>query len=351
MSKIKSFILIAGDIVLLYGALAITLFVRYGRGGFNKAFYDHLGPFSLIFIVWLIVFYLFDLYRNKNLRITPSSSQTFIFAIFAGVMASIILFYLFPGFFKLTPKTNLAIFAVVFGVLNFGWRSLLAKMSIAGGWQNRALLIGDSPVFEEISKYLHENPQIGYNAIAQIKNIKEYPAEKLEKEINKLIKKHRLNTFVIQTDLKKNPEIIKAIYKFISSEITILDLVSFYEVLLEKIPLDELDENWFIEKIITRRRIYDTFKRIIDLALGIVLFIVLTPLMILFLILIKITSRGPALFIQKRMGKNEKPFTLYKFRTMKDGGKGPLWTTNNDNRVTFIGKILRRTHLDELPQL
>jgi len=68
-------------------------------------------------------------------------------------------------------------------------------------------------------------------------------------------------------------------------------------------------------------------------------------------LLIKMTSAGPAIYKQKRIGKNNKPFVLYKFRTMKNNQKGPLWTDKNDERLTPIGRILRYTHLDELPQL
>jgi exopolysaccharide biosynthesis polyprenyl glycosylphosphotransferase len=302
-------------------------------------------------VAWLIIFYLFDLYRGKNLRVTPSSSQTFILAIFASVLASIILFYLFPNLFKLTPKTNLVIFAAIFGLLDFGLRSLLGKLFIAGGWRNQILLIGDSPAFKEISDYLRENPQIGYAVVEQIKEVEGVSAENLEKEIKEISRKVRPNTLVVQSNLKNNPETAKAIYRLLSSEISVLDLVSFYETLFEKVPLDELEENWFIEKMITGRKIYDNAKRVVDLVLGIILFIVLMPFMILSAISIKLTSRGPAVFAQKRMGKNEKPFTLYKFRTMKNGHEGPLWTTDSDKRVTFIGKFLRRTHLDEFPQL
>ena len=351
MSKTKGFILIVGDIVFLYGALALTMLIRYGQASFADSLNAHIAPFSLVFVAWLAVFYLFDLYRGKNLRVTPSSSQAYIFGIFASVLISIILFYLFPGLFKLTPKTNLAVFTLIFGALDFGLRSLLGKLFIAGGWRNQILLIGESPAFEKISEYLRENPQIGHAIIGQIKKTDGVSAKELEKEIIEHSQKLKPNTLIIQSNLKNNPETAKAIYKFISSDISVIDLVSFYETLFEKIPLDELEESWFIEKIIARRKIYDTLKRAVDLILGIILFAALSPFMVLFAVLIKITSRGPALFAQKRTGKNGKSFTLYKFRTMKNGNSGPLWTTDNDKRITLIGKFLRRTHLDEIPQL
>ena len=351
MSKAKILILIISDVAILYGALILTLVLRYGASSLGNSFNDHLIPFSIIFFIWLIVFYLSDLYRNKNLRTDQSTSQVFIFGIFISVIVSIILFYLFPGLFKLTPKTNLVIFAVIFGIIDFIWRAILIKLFIASGLKNKLLIVGNSPAIGEISDYLKNNPQTGYTIAGRIENTENYSAEKLEKEMNAFIKEWRLNTVVIQSSLKKNTEIAKTIYKLLSSNIAVLDLASFYEILFGKIPLREVEEDWFIEKIITRRRFYDTIKRVLDLFLAIILTIVFSPLILLFSFLIKLTSRGPILFIQKRMGKGEKPFMLYKFRTMRENNNGPLWTTQKDDRITFIGKILRHNHLDELPQL
>jgi lipopolysaccharide/colanic/teichoic acid biosynthesis glycosyltransferase len=117
------------------------------------------------------------------------------------------------------------------------------------------------------------------------------------------------------------------------------------------VPLDELEEGWFIEHVVTRRPVYDQTKRLIDFVLSIVLFTALLPLSALIAILVKITSAGPIIYAQKRTGKNDRPFTLYKFRSMAHEAGGAYWTEDNDVRITSFGKILRRSHLDELPQL
>lgn len=95
------------------------------------------------------------------------------------------------------------------------------------------------------------------------------------------------------------------------------------------------------------------FKRLISVTLAVCGLIVCAIPMIVIAILIKCDSKGPALFKQKRMGKNLKPFTVYKFRTMCVGAyeKGGIATSASDSRITKIGGVLRRTSLDELPQM
>jgi len=98
--------------------------------------------------------------------------------------------------------------------------------------------------------------------------------------------------------------------------------------------------------------VYKKYAKKCDaLFLAFIFSVVFLPIAALIAVLIKITSKGPVIFKQQRMGKNDKIFWLYKFRTMRIEMEGPLWTTENDNRLTPIGKILRFSHLDEIPQL
>ncbi|NCO44714.1 hypothetical protein GW888_01415, partial [Candidatus Wolfebacteria bacterium] len=149
----------------------------------------------------------------------------------------------------------------------------------------------------------------------------------------------------------KDRKIIKIFYQLLPSKIAIVDLITFYETIFQKLPLKELDESWFIDKITTRRHLYDAIKRLIDICLSLFLIIIFLPLILIIAILTKLSSRqGPVIYKQERIGVNNKPFTLYKFGTMQVD-EGPLWTTENDKRLTWFGKILRYSHLDEIPQL
>jgi len=338
MTNTKKIIILLGDILILYGALILTLIFRYGPNYFGESFYAHLKPFSLIFVIWVVTFYLADLYKEKRLRINLATVQVFILTIIINIVISVILFYLFPSFFKLTPKTNLTIFSLIFGILDLGWRIILVKIYISSGLKDRLLIIGDSPIINEVINYLKNNPQIGYDVTAK-------------NDINHIIARDKINTIIIQAHLKKDPEIIKIIYQLLSSKIAVMDFATFYEMIFQKVPLEELEESWFIEKITTRRHLYDAIKKIIDIGLSLFLLIILLPLILIIAILTKLSARqGPVIYKQERVGAKNKFFTLYKFGTMRVD-QGPLWTLKNDKRLTLLGRFLRYTHLDEIPQL
>ena len=348
ISKLKPLLAAFGDIAILYGALILTLLIRYGTADYAESFSVHLEPFSIIFIVWLLVFYLSDLYSNKFFKFNLAAAQVFFIAIIINLVLSIVAFYAFESFFQLTPKTNLLIFGIIFGIFDCLWRLFLSRLFISSGWRKQILIIGNSPSIAAVAEYLKNNPQTGYHLNLWFKE--NFNEEKFSGLVDSIIK-NKIDLVIADTHIKKDSTSAKLIYKLLPLEIQIMDFADFYESIFQKVPLEELEESWFIESIATSRRFYDAFKRTIDAILAVILIIIFLPIIFLAALLIKMTSAGPAIYKQKRIGKNNKPFVLYKFRTMKNNQKGPLWTDKNDERLTPIGRILRYTHLDELPQL
>ena len=349
MSPIRKFVVFALDAAALYAGLFLMLAFRYGPAEFSTRVADHLGPFSAIFLAWLLVFFLFDLYQQKSFVNYLALANRLILACGTALLVSIVLFYLFSGFFELTPKTNLLLFAVAFAFLDYLARAAFRKA--AGLRPSPAIVIGDSPRIDELVGFLEATPHAGYRVAAHLRGLS-------AKELDALpvrVREADAHTIIIEPRLAREPGVVRKLYRLLPLGVSIFNFSDFYELMFERVPLEELEEGWFIEHVVTRRPFYDAAKRLVDVVLSAAGLVILSPFALLIAVLIRLTSRGPAVFAQARVGKNDREFTLYKFRTMttwKGGEDGtPAWTVANDPRITAFGKFLRATHLDEIPQL
>jgi exopolysaccharide biosynthesis polyprenyl glycosylphosphotransferase len=303
----------------------------------------------MLFAAWILSLALFDLYRQKSLVNFYELANRLILAVGAALVASIVLFYLFGTVFHLTPRTNLFIFSAIFALLDYFLRAVWRKGAAAR--PSPAILIGNSKSMAELKAFLDEYPHAGYRTA-------EWFREFGEEEIRALptrIKETGAHAIVVESRLARDPRAVREIYRILPLGAAVFNFSDFYELMFERVPLEELEESWFIEHVVSRRPFYDGTKRVVDVLLSLFLLVALSPIALVIAVFVPLASRGPAIFEQKRMGHNGREFSLYKFRTMNTWNGGadgtPAWTVEDDSRVTGLGKILRATHLDEIPQL
>ena len=296
-----------------------------------------------------MVFYIAGLYDLLRLRNNIDFIKTLLLALLINTLLAIAVFYLVP-LFGITPKTNLFLVIALFAVIEVWWRRTFNVRASFRDGLNSVLILGDDETTAEIVAELKKNAQVGYEVKLWLKRgLDEATPERLDA----LVKKHHINLAVFPTHAKHYDTHAKTFYELLASGIQVLDLSSFYELVFRKIPLRETDEAWFLENHIGQGKFYDDLKRGMEVISAVFLSIVLSPLLIVIAILVRITSRGPSIYRQARIGEQEKPFTLFKFRTMKADAErgGAQWAQPNDARSTPIGRFLRYAHLDELPQL
>jgi len=338
-----------GDVIALYSALFLTLYLRYGNAFYAQFIDTHFFPFALVFTLWVAIFYIAGLYDPRRLRNNLDFFKILSLSIFVNALLTISFFYLTPTS-GITPKTNLFVFISIFAIVELFWRRLFNRRTKPGAAPNRVLLIGTSEATEKIAETLRENLQLGYEICHWMQQDE---IRAVDGAIAEIIKKHRINFIVIPRHFKKDEYLARFLYELLSLRVEIYDVGAFYELIFSKIPLADIEEIWFVENFIGQEKFYDQLKRAFEFMLALLLGVVLLPLEILIALLVRVTSPGPAIYKQVRVGKNEKSFMLYKFRTMRNDAeqKGAKWSKKNDARVTPLGKILRHSHLDELPQL
>jgi exopolysaccharide biosynthesis polyprenyl glycosylphosphotransferase len=353
-NKLKVFLFFVADVVALYAALFIALLIRY-RADFYTEFLDaHAIPFTIIFALWIIVFYIAGLYDLRRLRNNLDFIKTLFLCLAVNATLAVLLFYLIPAF-GIAPKTNLLIFIVVFAFIEVFWRRFLNRAMTFGEAPNKVLIIGDGAIGEEIKKTIVEAPQLGYAIKAELDEKTAYASPQ---EVKAITRRYGVNLIIISHKLKHEPALVAVLYELFASGVVVTDLVSFYELIMRKVPLSGVQETWFLENIEQQVSFYDPLKRASEFIGALILGIVLLPFEILIALLVALTSRGPVIYKQVRVGEKGKEFTLYKFRSMMalapDGSAetaGAAWAVKNDTRTTPIGGILRASHLDELPQL
>lgn len=336
----QSILLAIGDALIFFVSLTLVLIARYGLTNFSEQLDLHAVPFATVFLIWLLIFYIVDLYDPIGFAARAQIAVRVARAMLVGGVIAISLFYLIPQF-VITPRTNLIIHVVLSTTLLILWRFVFVYVNTQSQ-KIPILIIGDSPAASEIRSYIQSVPVTGYNVINCPKHIsKEFIEEQ--------------KILIVIADKKNTPaNLSKLLFSTLPTGVRFVDLPTFYERLFGKIPVSEISEVWFLENIAEReKRLFEIGKRFVDISFSLIIgfgFLILLPFVAA---LIKLTSAGPVFYRQIRVGYRGKHFLLVKFRTMiVDAEKnGAQFATVNDVRITPIGKILRKTRIDELPQV
>ncbi|PJA63904.1 MAG: hypothetical protein CO160_01460, partial [Candidatus Portnoybacteria bacterium CG_4_9_14_3_um_filter_43_11] len=259
-------------------------------------------------------------------------------------------------YFGITPKTNLFLDLAILAVLFSGWRQLYNYLLTSSTLTDNVLIIGKNKEIDQIQKVVKENPQLGYQIIKQIR----VEDIKTPFDILEMVTQKNIKTIITAIDPHHDAKLVRSLYQCLPLKIGFSDLPSFYERVLGKVPVSSIGEVWFLENLTeNQKNFYEVIKRVLDLTSALVFGIVSLVFYPFVILAVKTNSPGPIFIKQRRIGHDGQIFTLYKFRTMyataKDGssepGGKPIYAKINDPRITGIGKFLRKTRLDELPQL
>jgi exopolysaccharide biosynthesis polyprenyl glycosylphosphotransferase len=347
MVKIKRYLLILGDVTFLYLALWLTLYLRYGQK-WSLAWEQHFYPFSIIYALMLVVFYIIGLYELSIARNNLNFFNTLTKGLASGALIAISFFYLIP-YFVIAPKTNLFLDLIIAALLLTGWRQIYNYFIKTSALLNNVLVMGQTKETEELIDFIKRHPQLGF----RIRKVVEPSELKILQQLIEVLIQEKIQIVVTAANPYKDKTLVRNLYQCLPLQISVIDLPAFYERLTAKIPVSAIEEIWFLENLMSgKKSFFESAKRIVDFILAIigsVATVILTPLIAL---LIKIDSTGPVFYRQKRVGKDNRLFEIIKFRTMvKDAEKaGAQWAKENDGRVTRVGRFLRKTRLDELPQ-
>ena len=372
--KIKKVILLIGDIIILYAALAIALTIRY-RGFDLLTLKTHLLPFTIIYLFWMIIFYIHNLYDLDIAKNNTIFYSALLRALLINIAFTIVFFYFAPQVSKINiaPKTNLLLTTLVFIILSLLWRNIFNRFAGSTALNINTAVIGHNIQVLELAKEIIKNPQLGYKINLIIKHEENGDVQDLDKlglenietktgldNLRETLVQRKITTAIVAPEIYRSPELIQSLFDCLRHKIDFINLPGFYEKIAQKVPVSMINQVWFLENISQRQRgFYEFFKRIFDFFMGIALLTASLPLWPIIALIVKLSSPGPVFYKQMRIGQGGNPFRVIKFRSMyandPSGGceknTGPKMAEENDPRATKFGRFLRKTRFDELPQL
>ena len=348
--------LVAGDLLIFCASLAAALWLRNIFGETHLELRDHVYPFAIIFILWVAVFYISGFYdlalgRNRLALLKNAAS-----ALLAAAAVAIAFFYLVPQI-GIAPKTTLFLDLGLTAITLPLWRILYDRFLTGSRLRRRIIFVGLNDEARELIGLLKENPQLGLDVVAAIaldgSDAPGVPVRRTLDGFRDFLRQENVSTVVLSLSPRTSSELADELYESIFLKIDFVDVINFYETITRRVPVSAISRIWFLENLQeSRKNLYEILKRGLDIA-GAALIGVFTLAITPFVaILIWLSDRGPIFFSQERVGKDGRRFWVKKFRTMivdaeKDGAR---YAEKNDSRITTVGKILRLTRIDELPQ-
>ncbi len=230
-------------------------------------------------------------------------------------------------------------------------------------FQEKVLIIGETDISRKISADLQRGIHLGYRVLGCVTEERSRAWQKTAtpwvlgdiSRLRTIVHETEPDLVVIALSERRGALPAQEILECKLRGIRVEDWPTFYEKVTGRILIQNLRPSWLIfADGFTRNHLAGTIKRFVDTMLAIVGLCVSLPLVVCIAILTKLDSEGPVIFRQERLGENGKAFSLCKFRTMvadAEKDSGPVWSQTIDPRVTRLGKILRRTGMDEIPQL
>lgn len=339
--------LFIGDVAFLIFSLWLTLLLRYSTLPSWQVFLDHLVPFSILIVVWCLVFLIAGLYEKHTIVLQRNLPRTILNAEIANSLLAITFFYLIP-YFGITPKTNLFIYLVVSFILILVWRMYGYRLFGVRGKQ-KALLISSGEAMHEIEQEINNNSQAPIRFVYAV-DLDTINTENLKREVANQIEANGVSFVVVDFNNKNVDPLLPYFYSKIFSKVSFIDMNEVYEDIFNRVPLSLVKYSWFLENVsLSPKFSYDFLKRIMDVIVAFIAAVVSLIFYPFIIVAIKLDDGGKIFIVQERVGKNGRSIKTYKFRTM-DRNEVNL-SNGGANRVTRVGKFLRKTRLDELPQL
>jgi sugar transferase (PEP-CTERM system associated) len=318
----------------------------------------------LVSFAFVTCMYYFDLYDSSVLSNRREVITRLVQGLGTTCLILAVFYYLYPS---LELGRGIFLIGTMFvTILLFLWRRLFLVINSAPGLADRVLIFGDGSLAQPLTQEINQRPELALRVVGNLHEPGRRPdrMHPLEQATNTVdsredlldrVRSQRVNRVIVAMGDRHGALPVEQLLALKSRGVLIQDATEVYEAITGKVPLEPLRLGWLLfspsSSDFRLILIYKRLAAVIVSALGLLLSLPLIPLVAL---AIKLTSRGPIFYKQARVGKQGAVFNCYKFRTMRQDAEadtGATWASDNDPRITVVGRFLRSSRLDEIPQL
>ena len=358
----RMLLLLLTEAMLLFGGLIVAVYARLGaidaedalihRNGFYKA--------GLATVFCLASFYLFDLYDFVVMHDRRELVLRLMQALGLAWVALALMFYAVP---QVMIGRGVSFISLPLALLLMvAWRVAIHWVLGHPELGERILIVGSGPFAIEIARETLGRPDAGFRVVGFVDSDPALVGQSLinpkviglTSELGALVKSENIDRIVVAIGDRRGQFPTQELLRLsLSGDVSIEESASFYERLTGRVLLDMIRPSWLIFSSRGQRvRTSEVARAIMHRTIALLGAIISLPIAIVTAILIKIDSRGPVLYKQQRVGKNGRVFTLMKFRSMRTDAEkdGPVWAKSEDERMTRLGRIIRKIRVDEIPQ-
>lgn len=330
---------------------------------------DFWMPMFFVWLYWLVIFLFFGLYRPWHAASRTDEVTTLMKAVgFGCVILFFVIFVDDAGVVK-TKISSRMLILVYWGIMVFTtgtgrvvYRTARRRLLAAGVGGRNALIVGWNDKAKNLYDLVVLHPALGYRVVGFVKLDKrksgiEYKGTRLLGSIDdlqSLIEGHTVKDILIALESADHDRLLDVIAHCNSHDVSMKILPDMYDIISGQARTNQLYGFPLIEIMPEIMQPWEqSMKRLTDIFASLFILFFSSPLWVLISIAIKLDSPGPVVYSQERVGKDGKLFKMHKFRSMRSDAEkesGPVWAPKNDNRVTKVGRFLRNSRLDEIPQ-
>ena len=352
----RTLVLLTGEVLVVGFSFLVAAVLQFGQDSYLVLSYE-LGIYKILAITALIVLcsYYFDLYAPQLLT---SKGETWFRLLMVLGTSSFVLAgvgYAFPGFMLGQHADVFGLVILTIGLLL--WRGGYAWLLRQPYFSERVYVLGSGERAQTLVDALRSRKDLGMEVVGWAGAIGNGGSDRdsLAAAVRGLMDKdRRVDRVVVALSDRRNILPVRELLDLRLNAIIVEDATSLLEKISGRIEIDSLHPSALIYSEGFRLGTGFLFaRRVVSFCVAAAVLLITAPLVPIIMFLVKVTSRGPVFFRQKRVGRRGELFTLYKFRTMRQDAEanGAVWAGKNDPRVTIVGRFLRKTRLDELPQL